>query len=174
MLMSGEGMPISGNLVQGGGMMGLGRVNKREQGEMEYVFDSWRKKMNFVPLFFVKHLALTLLLCSLPPYPPSLSSWTQTERQGPENLWDTTPASLMVFSPLRYKHLDISSQYGVCMCPLLQQADTKGGEREIQKEREWQKGSEGGRGRGRIRLKKEKGGGELYMLVSCLWYRKKI
>lgn len=42
-------MPMSGNLVRGGGMMGLGRVNEREQGGRVYVFDSKRKKAEFCP-----------------------------------------------------------------------------------------------------------------------------
>lgn len=111
-----------------------GAVNRRGRGGREYVFDSKRKKVNSVPLFFVGHLALTLpcLLYSLPqpPRPPQL---IHTDIQGPADLQDITPASLFYLL-----HRDacfliyILTVWCVYVHPVA--TGTEGGEREIGRE----------------------------------------
>lgn len=112
------------------------------------------------------------LLFLLPPTTPPTHTHRDTE--GPADLQDITPASLFY---LLYRDACFLIYIFTLSCVYVHIVATgrHWGRREGNKEREWQEGSEGGRERGRVRisLKQEKGGGEVYMLVTCLWCSEK-
>lgn len=96
-----------------GGEGGGGAVNRRERGGRESAFDSKKKKVNSVPLFFVEHLALTLpcFLYSLLPPPQLMHTQTHRVQQ------ICRISHQRAFSAQRCMLLNIYLHCIVCICP---------------------------------------------------------
>lgn len=141
----GWGRGKMGEMVGGGGHWVEGR---EEEGNVCLI---QRKKRQFSPPVLCRTFSFDPpLLFLLPPTTPP--THTHRDTQGPADLQDITPAShfyllhrdtcflIYIFTlPCVYVHVVATGRHW--------------GRREGNKEREWQKGSEGGREKGRVRIR---------------------